>query len=90
MASDGYPVSYEKGFEMKLPETKEYEEIYVAGAAIKDTKLVTNGGRVLGATAIDDSLEGAIKKAYELVSRTHFENAYYRKDIGQKALAAKK
>lgn len=90
MASDGYPVSYEKGFEMKLPETKDYEEIYVAGAAIKDTKLVTNGGRVLGATAIDDSLEGAIKKAYELVSRTHFENAYFRKDIGKKALAAKK
>ncbi len=89
MASDGYPVSYEKGFEMSLPETNENEEIYVAGASIKDGKLVTNGGRVLGATATDLSLEGAIQNAYKLVKKISFDNAYYRNDIGKKALAAK-
>ena len=88
MASKGYPQSYEKGFEMIIP--KEIENnVYVAGASFKDNKLVTNGGRVLGATAVSETLEDAIKKAYEMVKTISFENAYYRNDIGQKALKAK-
>ena len=88
MASKGYPQSYEKGFEMIIP--KEIaNNVYVAGASFKDNKLVTNGGRVLGATAVSETLEDAIKKAYEMVKTISFENAYYRNDIGQKALKAK-
>ena len=90
LASKGYPEAYEKGFEMTLPETKADEAIYVAGAAIKEGKLVTNGGRVLGAVAIAEDLQNAIAKAYDLADRIHFENAYCRRDIGQRALAAGK
>ena len=87
MASKGYPTAYEKGFEMTIPEDIA-DNVYVAGAAIKDEKLVTNGGRVLGATATADSLASAIKGAYALVDKINFENAYYRHDIGARALAA--
>ena len=62
----------------------------MAGAAIKDGKLVTNGGRVLGAVAIGEDLRCAIDKAYNLADRIHFDNAYCRRDIGQRALAAGK
>ncbi len=88
MASKGYPESYEKGFEMTIPD-EIADNVYVAGAALSGDKLLTNGGRVLGATAIADTLEGAIKASYELVSKIKFENAYFRHDIGKKALAAK-
>lgn len=87
MASEGYPVKYDKGFEMTIPESIE-NSVYVAGAKLDGEKLLTNGGRVLGATAIDDTLAGAIDKAYSLVSQISFENAYYRHDIGQRALKA--
>ena len=87
MASKGYPTAYEKGFEMTIPETI-WDSVYVAGASLKDGKLLTNGGRVLGATAIADSLEKAIEGAYEMVKTIHFDNAYYRNDIGAKALKA--
>ncbi len=90
LASRGYPEAYEKGFEMTLPATRADEAIYVAGAAIKDGKLVTNGGRVLGAVAIAEDLQTAITKAYDLADRIHFDNAYCRRDIGQRALAAGK
>ena len=90
LASKGYPEHYEKGFEMTLPETRADEEIYVAGAAVKDGKLVTNGGRVLGAVAVAEDLRTAITKAYDLADRIHFDNAYCRRDIGQRALAAGK
>ena len=86
MASQGYPVSYQKGFEITLPDD---ELIFVAGAQKKDGKLVTSGGRVLGVTAVADSLEEAVRKAYEKVSAVRFENAFYRKDIGRRALNAK-
>ncbi len=89
MASEGYPVSYEKGFEMTIPE-KIADSVYVAGAKLKDGKLLTNGGRVLGVTAVADSLEGAIEASYKKVGEISFGNAYYRHDIGQKALAAYK
>ena len=73
---------------MTIPE-KIADNVYVAGAAIKDSVLVTNGGRVLGATAVADTLEDAISGAYAMVKGIHFENAYYRNDIGQRALRAK-
>ena len=87
MASKGYPQSYDKGFEMTIPEDIA-DNVYVAGAAIKEGKLVTAGGRVLGATAVADSLANAVKGAYALVDRISFDNAYYRHDIGARALAA--
>ena len=55
---------------------------------MEDGKLLTNGGRVLGATATDESLAGAIEKAYGIVKKISFDNAYYRNDIGQRALKA--
>ena len=86
MASAGYPQSYQKGFEITLPKD---ELIFVAGAKKQDGKLVTSGGRVLGVTAVASDLKGAIAAAYEKVKTVRFENAYYRKDIGQRALKAK-
>jgi len=88
LASKGYPESYEKGFAITLPDTKENELIYIAGAALKDGTLVTNGGRVLGATAVGPDLASAISAAYDLADRIHFDNAFCRRDIGQRALKA--
>ena len=85
VASEGYPKKYETGKVMTLPENK---NIYVAGAKLQDDKLLTAGGRVLGVTEVADTLENAINKAYETVKEVSFENAYYRKDIGQRALKA--
>ena len=87
MASEGYPVEYKKGFEMTIPADIS-DSVYVAGASLKDGKLLTNGGRVLGATAVEDDLKSAIASAYALVDKISFGNAYYRHDIGAKALAA--
>lgn len=89
MASKGYPVKYDKGFEMDIPDDIS-DSVYVAGAKIEDGKLLTNGGRVLGATAVEDDLKTAISSAYELVKKINFQNAFYRNDIGAKALAALK
>ncbi|MBR2180999.1 MAG: phosphoribosylamine--glycine ligase [Oscillospiraceae bacterium] len=88
MASKGYPEKYDKGFEMTIPSAIS-DKVYVAGAALSDGKLLTNGGRVLGATEIADTLESAIEGAYKLVSEISFEGAYYRRDIGAKALRAR-
>ena len=87
MASNGYPSSYEKGFEITIPSAAA-AKTYVAGAALKDGKLVTSGGRVLGVTETADSLETAIEKAYAAVKTISFDNAYYRNDIGKRALQA--
>ena len=87
MASNGYPVKYEKGFEITMPKN-EVNNIYVAGAKLKDGKLVTDGGRVLGVTCVSDTLRGAIDAAYDGVKKIKFENAYYRRDIGRRALMA--
>ena len=89
MASDGYPVSYEKGFEITLPALDKDEEIYIAGAKKKDGKIVTDGGRVLGAVKVADTLKDAVDGAYALAEKIHFDNAYMRSDIGKKALCAK-
>ncbi len=88
MASNGYPESYEKGFEISIPKDIA-SNVFVAGAALKDNKLVTSGGRVLGVTAVAESLPEAIKDAYSLVEKISFENAFYRRDIGARALLAK-
>ena len=87
MASDGYPVKYESGFEITMPKDK---NIYVAGAKLDGGVLKTAGGRVLGVTEVGDNLENAIKAAYETVKTVSFDNAYYRKDIGKRALMAER
>jgi len=87
MASKGYPEAYEKGFEITIPaEIK--DKVYVAGAKLSDGKLLTNGGRVLGVTEKADSLKAAIDKAYASVEKIHFDNAFYRRDIGARAMKA--
>ena len=87
MASKGYPVEYEKGFPLTIPESIR-SQVYVAGAAVRDGQLVTNGGRVLGCTAVAEDLPAAVKKAYTLVDQVSFRNAYWRHDIGARALKA--
>lgn len=85
MASGGYPESYKKGIEMSGLDEKGGVEgaiVYHAGTKLENGKFYTNGGRVLGVTAVDDTLEGALKKAYEAVEKISFEGAHYRKDIG--------
>ena len=88
MASEGYPLSYEKGYPITLPETGADTEIYIAGAKLDGEQLVTSGGRVLGAVARAEDLPAAIEKAYALTAQIHFDNAFYRRDIGQRALKA--
>ncbi len=87
MASKGYPQSYESGFELKIDE-KIADKVYVAGAKKQDGVLKTSGGRVLGVTATAKTLGEAIEKAYKNAEGVSFENAFYRKDIGAKALKA--
>ena len=87
MASEGYPAHYEKGYPITLPE-EVLPSVYFAGAARKDGVTVTAGGRVLGVTAVADTLADAVTAAYEKVGQIHFENAYFRHDIGARALKA--
>ena len=89
MASDGYPEKYEKGFEIKVNGELD-GDMFIAGAKMSDGKLLTNGGRVLGVTAVADDLKSAVDKAYREIEKVSFENAYYRKDIGKRALEAVK
>ncbi len=88
MASRGYPTAYEKGFEITIPQNT--YGVFVAGAKLCDGKLLTSGGRVLGVTATADTLPEAIESAYKKVKTISFQNAYYRNDIGQRALSAGK
>ena len=90
LASEGYPQKYETGFEITLPVCGENEDIYIAGAKRQGDKLVTSGGRVLGAVATAEDLKGAVDAAYALAGRISFQNAYMRHDIGKRALAALK
>ncbi len=87
LASGGYPEKYQTGYEIKgIPEAEHDADIVVfhAGTKLEDEKIVTNGGRVLGVTAVGQTLEAAIEKAYEAVPKIYFENMHYRKDIGKK------
>ena len=88
VASKGYPVKYESGFPMELPTDSADGFIYVAGAKRDGDKLLSAGGRVLGVTAVADTLDKAIEKAYDRVAQVRFENGFYRKDIGARALKA--
>ena len=88
MASEGYPLEYKKGFAINIPKDI-IERVYFAGVKKENEKLLTNGGRVLGITNIADTLEKAIKLSYEDAKQISFEGAYYRKDIGEKALLKK-
>ena len=87
LASAGYPGHYEKGFPLEIPAAVR-DRVYVAGAAIKDGQLVTNGGRVVGCTAVADTLTEAIRDAYDIAAQVRFENKFCRRDIGARALAA--
>lgn len=87
LASEGYPGSYEKGLPITIPEDLA-DRVYVAGAKEKDGVLLTDGGRVLGVTAVADTLSSALSEAYASVDRVSFPNAYYRHDIGARAMAA--
>lgn len=90
LASEGYPQKYETGFKITLPVCGENEDIYIAGAKRQGEKLVTSGGRVLGAVATAEDLKSAVDAAYALAGRIFFQNAYMRHDIGKRALAALK
>lgn len=87
LASKGYPTAYEKGYPISIP-GEIASHVYVAGAARKDGQLVTSGGRVLGVTAVADSLKEAIREAYAMTETIRFDNCYYRHDIGARALEA--
>lgn len=87
MASEGYPAHYDKGFEISIP-SDIMDKVYVAGAVKDGDKLITSGGRVLGVTEKANTLKGAIEKAYADVQRINFANAYFRRDIGKRALSA--
>ncbi|MDE7348137.1 MAG: phosphoribosylamine--glycine ligase [Clostridia bacterium] len=84
MASGGYPESYEKGKEIVIGDIADDILIFHAGTALKDGKLVTSGGRVLGVTAMGKDIHEARAKAYEAVSRISFDGAFCRRDIGIK------
>ena len=89
MASGGYPGSYKKGMPIAgLKQVGRMKDVVVfhAGTAAKDKTVVANGGRVLGVTALGDSVTNAISKAYRAASKISWDNVYYRKDIGQKAV----
>ena len=88
LASKGYPEHYEKGFPLEIPESVQ-DKVYVAGAAVRDGRLVTNGGRVVGCTAIAETLSEAVRNAYKIADQVRFENKFCRRDIGAKAMAAK-
>lgn len=91
LASAGYPGKIEKGFPITgIEKAEQLEDVVVfhAGTTIKDDQLVTNGGRVLGVTAIADDLQSALHKAYGAVKLIHFEGMQYRTDIGQKTLTS--
>lgn len=88
VASKGYPVQYESGYEIGLPQDREDAFIYVAGAKKDGDRLVSSGGRVLGVTAVADTLEEAIRKAYRHTEQVVFENGFCRSDIGHRALQA--
>ena len=87
MASDGYPKQYRTGFEIRMSAGDPGCKVFFAGVKTDGGKLYTAGGRVLGLTATAATLPAAVKKAYSCLSNLSFENAFYRKDIGQKAIS---
>ena len=92
MASGGYPKSYPKGIEINGLSDGQLDgvTVYHAGTKLDGDKLLTSGGRVLGVTALGDTLENALKKSYDGVKQISFDGAHYRNDIGKRALSALK
>ena len=86
VAAGGYPGGYAKGIEMKLDPVPEGIILFHAGTALAGGSLKTAGGRVIASTAVGDSLEDAVRKAYEGVDAIHFDKMQYRKDIAARAL----
>jgi len=89
MASGGYPGEYKKGKVITgLTEAGSMEDVIVfhAGTAKQNGEVITNGGRILGVTALGSDIKSAIDRAYEAVSKIHFDKAHFRRDIGHKAL----
>ncbi len=89
MASGGYPEAYDTGFPISGIDRAEAPGdviVFHAGTAREDGQLVTNGGRVIGVTAIGDTIKSSIDRAYEAVGKIDFDNAYFRRDIGHRAL----
>lgn len=83
LASGGYPGAVQKGFEIQIGDLDKDIVVFHSGTAIKDGKLVTNGGRVLGVSAIGESVEAASSKAYEACEQIKFEGMMLRRDIGR-------
>ncbi len=86
VASGGYPHAYEKGKAIDLGNAKEFATLYHSGTCLKDGVLLTNGGRVMGASAVAESLPKAIEKAYTAANEIQFENKHMRFDIGRRAI----
>jgi phosphoribosylamine--glycine ligase len=90
MAAEGYPESYPKGMAISGLESlagQTEQVVFHAGTELRDGQLVTNGGRVLGVTALGDTIHDAVANAYKAVDAIHFDGAYYRRDIAHKALS---
>jgi phosphoribosylamine--glycine ligase len=89
LSSRGYPGSYEKGRAIKgLDDLKDLDgvKVFHAGTTLKDGDIVTSGGRVLGVTGLGTDIRDAIERTYRAVAKISWEGAYFRKDIGKKAL----
>jgi phosphoribosylamine--glycine ligase len=89
MASGGYPDSYEKGFEITGIDQAEAlgdVKVFHAGTAIADGRLVTSGGRVLGVTALGETIADAQRRAYQAVDKIKWQGCYCRRDIADKAI----
>lgn len=84
LASGGYPENYAKGVPIEIGKLDDGIILFHAGTAFKDGKLVTNGGRVIGVTALGDTIEDARKKAYKNIENIKFDKMHYRTDIGVK------
>ena len=87
VASGGYPKSYQKGCPITIGNTGD-ALVYHAGSKLSNGRLVTAGGRVLGVTALGGTLQEAVDQAYAAAAQVQFDGAYYRRDIGKKALEA--
>ncbi|WP_432412248.1 phosphoribosylamine--glycine ligase [Rasiella sp. SM2506] len=82
LVSGGYPEAYEKGKEISGIDTVEDSIVFHAGTSVKENKLVSNGGRVLAVTSLDEDYRKALKKSYKNIDKLHFDRMYYRTDIG--------
>jgi len=82
LVSGGYPEAYDKALHITGFENMEGSMAFHAGTTLKDGKIVTNGGRVLAVTSLEEDYKKALKKSYQNIEKIHFEKMYYRKDIG--------